>query len=613
MATPQMPDLFFGPADTPNGFTRGDLSEKIGDSDTIIRELLQNCLHASLAQGGGSESRVTMSLEERPLDELPGLLKYRRVFESARSLREKISKEQSESDKTVISRIGLALGADTVRVLFCRDNGIGMDQRRMTNILSEGLNETDTGPGSQGVGHITAFSASDLRYVLYAGRYRDGDGVVTIAGGQAILAAHLHNSKNHGGQGLWRRPDANLFDRDQQNFPTEIPGLFADHFPSEEETGTVVAITGFDCFRKGGEQDPVSEAVDEIARVAALNFVVAIWQGAMSVRIKAPPSTDRSVDKNSVSELLRDPEGHRPSTDHIDGAQAARTFATLEMGERVLLPALTGVEVRFRSLADEPGARSRVQVFRDGMWITNGPPKLRRIPGKIKPFDAVVMLTKGDLYDLVRKSEGPQHRKIETTRLDSTEKRRIDGMFQEIQQALFERAGEYDGTKFTPPDWGKVTGEEVRDSQPVQPRRPRVRVNGGGDGGGGGGDNEPTNTPRAGSGVEVRSRLLAGSSDASGVRLLRGKIRVGGDIGRTKKLGLRVYVESGSDDSCEQPLSPRWLRLSKIETSKSVLPVVDDDPYEVHIPPESTDFRLLLSDTIPAEDVPLLRVDTVRR
>ena len=606
------PELVFEPGVTPNGFTRGDLSEKIGDSDTIVRELLQNSLHASMVKGDERESEVILSIQDRPLGELPGLAKYREVFGSARSLRQKISNEQSNSDKTVISRIESVLFGDTVRVLFCRDNGIGVDQRRMTNLLSEGLNETNTGPGSQGVGHITAFSASDLRYVLYAGRYRDDVGYGTIAGGQAILAAHVYDSKNFGGQGFWRRPDADLFDRDRENFPTEIPELFTDHLPSGEETGTVVAITGFDCFRMGnGDLDAVQEAVDEIARIAALNFLVAIWQGAMSVRIQAPSQTDAWVDKKSVSELLRDPEGHRSSTDHLDGMQAARTYTTLERGEQVSLPALDGVDVRFRSLADEPGARSRVQVFRDGMWITNGPPKLQRIPGKIKPFDAVVMLSNGKLYDLVRKSEGPQHRKIETTRLDMTEKRGLDRMFQDIQRALFERAGEYDGTKFTPPDWARVTGEEVRDSQPVKPRRPRVRVNGGG-GGGGRGDGTAS-SPRAGLGFEVRSRLLVGSSDPSGVRSLRGKIRVEGEIGQTKKLGLRVYVESGSDDSCEQPLSPRWLRLSKIQTRKSVLPAVDDDPYEVRIPPESTEFELILSDIIPVEDVQLLRIDTVRR
>ena len=84
----------------------------------------------------------------------------------------------------------------------------------------------------------------------------------------------------------------------------------------------------------------------------------------------------------------------------------------------------------FRSLSDSAQlrARSRVQVFRNGMWITNEADRLlSRDFNGFKPFDAVLEIDSGDVGDLIRGAEGPEHRGLERRRLGKQGRRTTAG------------------------------------------------------------------------------------------------------------------------------------------------------------------------------------------
>ena len=163
-------------------------------------------------------------------------------------------------------------------------------------------------------------------------------------------------------------------------------------------SGSVVAIAGFNHFH-----DPPDTAIDEICRVAALNFMGAIWEGLMVVHVTDERSgrTER-VDAESLESMLLpiSKQQRAPAKGWLAGNQGYRALTTLRSGRWLSESIDRSIRVRFRSLDAGAGERSRVQVFRDGMWITNSAPRLDTGAfGGVRAFDAVVMLTDYDPDD----------------------------------------------------------------------------------------------------------------------------------------------------------------------------------------------------------------------
>lgn len=608
-------ELIFPPTDRPDGFTNGDIAEKLGDPDTIVRELLQNALDAAM----GARAEVDITIEDQPTDELPGYARYRDAFESAVALRQARESPPSGAEESVIGRIKAVLDQPSMRVLFCRDNGIGLDQARMTNILTDGNTDKPKGAGSQGVGHNTAFAASDLRYVLYVGRSRQEGRTHVATGGQAILAVHRCDRGHCAPRGLWRLPDADLFSQEQDNFPSDVPKLMREQVDAITDSGSVVAITGFDNFQL---QDDI-EALDAVKRAAALNFLVAIWQGDMEVRIQGRDTgRPASITRQGLGAVLAEIEegGYLPETDptnRLSGEQGRRIWQVLTQGREVLGHEVDGATVRIRMLEGETNARTQVHVFRDGMWITRRAPSLTsRSFGENKPFDAVILLGHGQLYDLVRRSEGPQHRGIDKPRLSSPDYRTMERLLQKIRARLREEAGELDSDDgYTPDDFALIRGSVVRRAQPKLRRRPRIRPP------------KPTpppdpnpkptprpTTPNTGPTARIRSRLLPTSADDRTVVALQGQIQVQDSDQVISRLGLRIYMESGSDESCEDPIRDEWLRLKEIRRDgQTYTPSSRETPFEIVVPADSGTFTVDLDEPVSMAAVELLRLDAVRR
>ena len=209
-------------------------------------------------------------------------------------------------------------------------------------------------------------------------------------------------------------------------FPSLAPDLLRAQLQELVDTGTVLCITGFNRFRNDDE-----DSVDAIARVSAKNFLVAIQRGAMVVRIHdetaQPPRTD-VVDGAGLRVLLRKFRSQkRTRSGWLPGEQAYRCLRTLEEGDPLMLAC--GAEARVRRLAPSEGTTSHVQLFRNGMWITNRADKLTPPNfGSCNPFDAAIMIEDGEIADLVRGAEGPEHRGLDRRRLgDRGGRQRLPG------------------------------------------------------------------------------------------------------------------------------------------------------------------------------------------
>ena len=156
-------DLIFPESYKADGFTNNVTSSQAAEPDPVVRELLQNRLDAAIREAGRERAEVHFTIVRRPVAELPGLSAYRRAFEAAVAQRAAKKGSQTHDERAVIDRIRGVLQQREMSVLFCRDNGVGLDHTRMEALLTEGNSDKPmVGAGSYGLGHLTAFAASDL-------------------------------------------------------------------------------------------------------------------------------------------------------------------------------------------------------------------------------------------------------------------------------------------------------------------------------------------------------------------------------------------------------------------------------------------------------------------
>ena len=365
-----------------DGFTTNVTSRQAGEPDPVVRELLQNSLDAAVREADREYAEVHFTLANRPLEDLPGYTAYVEAFKAAKA---EVKAPATYDVRSAIRRIEHVLDSQQVSVLFCRDNGIGLNPSRMSALLSEGQSDkARQGAGSYGLGHLTAYVASDLRYVLYAGKFGDYE----IASGHTILASHRKGQVRHSAHGFWRTP-TDIFSLEDGNFPTVVPQVMQGQMDQVDASGTVVAITGFNYFH----EDDADEALEAICRVAALNFLGAIWEGTMVVHVYDEVSGRRDkVDRDALHRLLASVQSQRraPHAGWLAGEQGYRSLQTLSNGRVLETDIDRSIKVYFRDLGANSNDRSRVQIFRDGMWITNRAPELGTGAfGGVQPFDAV--------------------------------------------------------------------------------------------------------------------------------------------------------------------------------------------------------------------------------
>jgi len=551
---------------------------------------------------------------------------------------------QGPAEIEIIARIAGVLARDRTQVLLCRDNGIGLTASSMSRLLTEGnTDKADVGAGAFGVGHLTAFAASDLRYVLYAGRSNGGNGgPQDVASAHAILASRAEKDAlgriraAFGAHGFLLARNGTRSGSDQlglfdPEYPVLVPDLLNAQLEGLPDSGTVVCIAGFNRFRDDDE-DPV----DAIARVAAKNFLVAIQQRQMIVEVSddtAQTPRRRIVDDNGLRVLLRATRSQqRTRRGWLPGEQAFRCLRTLQEGEQIQLTC--GAKAHVRRLDPAEGATSRVQLFRNGMWITNRADELTspHFAGYV-PFDAALVIEDGELGTLVRRAEGPEHRGLDRRRLGSTsEKRRLLNLLRKVKEELQQFAGKIELSKeYTPDDFAIFGRQGAQLAEKVAPYRPR-RASGEDSGSAnattpqpsGDGDAKPIDPPGTGQGGGGRGAKPKPGKSVPGRASVRAMPNGTGEVdalrvywkpargGASPKgyLAVRVRVPSGSDETCELPLGPRWLRIKEIHTEGDA-PTRPSDPYEAPLPAGELEFTLTL--TSPLVDAQAIEVDVVRR
>ena len=555
-----MATLKFMPAGQFEGFrTSGVSAYNDVSAEIIVRELVQNALDASIQ--AGRKTDVRFEIETVPASEIPALGCYRTHFEQSVNTQRRA--ENLDQAEDIVGKIRNTLSEPHLKILWISDSGIGLNPDNMRRLLGDGqTGKSDPRlAGSYGNGHITAFPASDLQYIVYGAvcakeRY---------AAGHAILATHELEGVSYAKDGfLVHEIKQDLFDRFTFHTGDRIPKLISRHLDSlsqRTETGSVVGILGFNDFL---EDD--LDSVEQIENVIATHFAPAIHNGDMTVKIISKSLKDGveatlnagrldDVLKKSKSQSRRKRGQRGPA-----GGDAYEVLQTLRNGIENIIPTSFGpVTVLFREF--EVSGNTKGHLFRSGMWITDQLPKMSSAAfGNVKPFHALILLDPDEAEGacaLIRKSEGPSHIHIEGKRIKNPNDRRgFDRFFDELRNGILELATEVEAEEFDPGFFsidvsgagtmGRRSRVGVGRPEPVDQPPPPNTVDPNGE--------EPRPPRKNPAGIRVDRQFSA-------VRLEEGvQVRLK-PLEDAAYAELRLTVESGADTTCDNPIPASRLQV----------------------------------------------------
>ena len=445
-------DLRFGPG-SPAGFTPAGIAafDDLRPA-AVVRELIQNSLDAAVAADEPT-AIVRFRLTTCDTDDVPGIEAYRRAFERAVQSHKASGRLPSKA-KRVVTTIQRALEQEQLKVLSILDNGVGLDDRRMTALLSDGVSAKGaSSSGTYGNGHSVAIPASDLRYALYGGLTSNGE---RIAAGHAVLASHAgdHGEYASSGDGFLVRGfrngrDGVLFDYAREgSIPPMIKRELDDiALAGASPHGTVVILPAFNFFKEGR-----SSLSDMVLKAAACNFFVAIQEGHLEVWVENENDGREwaILDKSTLADTLAQHRTETRSRAFLSGGRAFDAHRALRFGKPAVVETSQGVvEIRIKEGVD----RTRVDLCRNGMWITDDKgisAFYYKFTDRI-PFHAVLMLNAeqgGRLHQLIRNAEGPLHDKIRLKDLSKNDRKDLTAALGEIREWILENTTEVTGDSF---------------------------------------------------------------------------------------------------------------------------------------------------------------------
>ena len=476
------PTLLFGPSSSFYGFTSYETSA-FNDVEPakVIRELIQNSLDAAV-EAGEATAFVRFRVNRINGSGVPDLHGYEKAFKSAVKFQRGMSQEKQLPDTAQQVVADIERGLKKLKngrhhELVAMDNGIGLDNRRMHSILGNGASAKTDGTGSYGVGHLAAIATSDLRYVLYGAVQDDGS---RIAAGNAMLASMPSETGETG----WRSAGGYLVRKllngnngrfyeflTDRTIPSRVASVI-DEIESEWGHGTAVIVPSFNHFRASP-----AKLWAIVSTVVARNFNVTVFERKLVVEvdnraIRKPSDTldVHRLDGDSLPIVLESQkeEQRAPRAGsllgglRISGQVAYMTYRALSQGQLLSADTSSG-SVQIHLLSPSPSGRTRLDLYRNGMWITQQVPRLdRSYFTDRESFCAVLKVTRdsGEFHRLIRKAEGPMHDKLDFKRLTRDERRQLKRALDEVAERIRVAVPERNLEGYVPDDYLVVAEED---------------------------------------------------------------------------------------------------------------------------------------------------------
>ena len=453
--------LVFSDSQTPESFTVSSLSQfNDRNQHALIRELIQNSLDASR---DGVPAEICMSSETVNRSDIPCL----QDLESALDASMKEWQDNPQTDK-IGSKIKERFKNTKVDLLIIRDNGNGLNSKRMNDILCDGASRKDSGSaGSYGNGHMVTFKFSGFLYVLYVGVSEDDKPLIS---GHTILASHRDE------QNIRKGKDGYLVekieDSEDSHFKfynaNDIKSKFIQRILSEiqDETGygSAVVITDF-------ELNNEDDFARQIQRLTSLHFFPAILDNELSVSYSYDGFTEK-VNAENVGNILKQFSEEKKSKDCLGGPRGNRTYqAYLTYSNEHRLSISTSLGNIICYLRCSGIANKNINLFRKGMWISQKINELDdRYFDKYEAFDLLINVKYEDnkeLYDLIKASEGSLHMHLEKRHGHEDQWDELKAFWGEFREQLKAHLNEKSFEEFTPDDFAMIdfSPDDPPDSQ----------------------------------------------------------------------------------------------------------------------------------------------------
>ena len=547
----------------------------VAEPDTVCRELIQNSLDAHAATRDDGPCRVVFRTSRSEVKDLPGYEDYRQALQRAEH-----SWHENEEVSAYLANLRDCLRESErfgLDILFVSDNGAGFSEKGLEAVMAEGAPEKQDGSsGSFGIGHLTAYGISGLQYICYASKQRDGR---ELMAGHAILAAHESSEgKLLSGNGYYVEDYIPRFHQPFSFCGAEhIPAFLRQELDRIEGSGSVIAVLGFNRFRRlGGKRRHKKSLNQLVCEAAAENFAIAVWEGRLEIEVHSSEAgelveSEEKIDKDEIDNFLA--YMARPETGTKEQTQKAKqTLEAIKTHGSAETPEgssgrLSGEFRDCRIYLRNRAPAHVVSVWRNGMLITRKHRGLARDQfDNKKPLDAVVLLSGREdpraAHDLVKKAETPLHDRIVEERLDKPEdKQRLRKLLDEIRKWISERAEDSGGTSTD------LVSEVMLDAgnvvQAKLTRQPKMFDDAT--------EGQPEGADRRGkkrkkdkkskSGHRVSRRIV--KIRAQGRVLDDGRYRVGirPEDGGSLSGQVKVIVDSGQDPSCSGVVQDRALAV----------------------------------------------------
>ena len=424
------------------GFTASKLADQKQGFAIPIRELMQNSLDA--AREANNQCKVNVFIDNINIDQVPCIDEYRKILRQAIATQKETGSFQNQQIQ-IVDKIEETLNQEKIPILTFVDNGKGLTPQKVEALLSERSHKdiNNSSGGSYGVGHLSAYFLSSLRYVLYTSRYRTNaeSEIYTLFTGSPILAGYLDKLNKESQRGavgviVAKKPENER--NPEYIYLTHPPPFLQDKVSAIDDTGTIVSILGL-----SEEWGPEAEYA------IASHFFFALAYDSLEVNIYR-----RDHPTISMSNILRDrlfensmiKYAKRSSGEILSGQAVWHSYqAVANKGSlrKVKLSNDDVIHVYINSSSELTESsvaliRSNILVARHDSMISTAFDKLRKNP-ELEPFALVLDIDHErapNLFELIKKAEGPHHNELMDKDLSANDKGKLLTLLGELSSII---------------------------------------------------------------------------------------------------------------------------------------------------------------------------------
>ncbi len=456
-------------------FTSIRLADQKNGYANPIRELMQNSLTAS-REAKNKKCEINIYIETIKKSDIPNIRDYEDALDKSVKFLKSIG-GYTEGNQSIVSNIKNYLKQDSIGVLMFVDNGTGMNKKKLENLLDEiSSHADDSAGGSYGVGHISSYFLSSIRYVLYATKFEENNEIKSLFTGSTILAGHRSDGKSRGNKGRIIENKPVTPEDPDFNYPEKFPNFIQEKMDGIN-TGSMVVVLGLN-----------EKWNDDAEYAIASNFFHAISHDSLSITVHQNNKITSFFNDEKVKQLLYSRcENQRAKEDAIlSGQDTYWAYQAVMESQKI---AQLSNQDKVYLYPKETKANSCLCLIRNGMLIARHDNMLSIDINNLKknddfePFVVVIEVDKDDakqLFRLVRNAENPYHNKLKSKKeTNKKDKKEIKKLFKELSERIKECLvkKDRDGFDLAMPLLEFPSQAEAQGSNTFRPRSQTLKAN----------------------------------------------------------------------------------------------------------------------------------------